>query len=98
MSSQVIVRREALLDITAAHQYYEVRRPGLGDQFLLCVDAAIERARRSPEMYPVVHRNVRRALTRRFPYAIFYVVEPDRIVVLGVFHARRDPDNWQARE
>jgi plasmid stabilization system protein ParE len=30
-------------------------------------------------------------LTRRFPYGLFYVVEAERIVVLAVFHGRRDP-------
>ena len=34
---------------------------------------------------------------RRFPYSIFYTAESQQIVVLAVFHARRDPAVWQAR-
>jgi plasmid stabilization system protein ParE len=34
---------------------------------------------------------------RRFPYSVFYRVEADRIVVLAVFHGRRNPRIWQAR-
>jgi plasmid stabilization system protein ParE len=48
-------------------------------------------------MYPVVFVDLRRALVRRFPYAVFYEVEPERIVVYAVFHCSQDPDKWKAR-
>jgi plasmid stabilization system protein ParE len=57
-----------------------------------------ERARRdNPVLYPVVHRDARRALLPRFPYALFYRPEPDRILVIACFHAKRDPLVWQSR-
>jgi plasmid stabilization system protein ParE len=40
---------------------------------------------------------VRCALVRRFPYAVYYRVEPERIVVIAVFHTKRDPGVWQSR-
>jgi len=39
----------------------------------------------------MVHKQVRRALLRRFPYGIFYLVEGDAIPVLACFHGKRDP-------
>jgi plasmid stabilization system protein ParE len=50
-----------------------------------------------PLRYPVVYEDVRRALVRRYPYAIFYVVEPARVVVMAVLHQRRDPARWPRR-
>jgi plasmid stabilization system protein ParE len=91
MRRELIVLPEARRELADAYHWYEERRSGLGEELLLVVDAAIEQIRRSPETYPVVHRNVRRVLTKRFPYGVFYVVEPERIVVLAVFHGRRDP-------
>jgi plasmid stabilization system protein ParE len=44
-----------------------------------------------------VFEEVRRAVVRRFPYAVFYKIEPQQVVVLAVFHSRRDPKSWQAR-
>ena len=87
----VILRPEAKRELADAYFWYQEKRTGLGDEFLLCIDAAIQQARRSPEMYPVVHRNVRRALVRRFPYGVFYIVRPKAIVVLAFFHGRRNP-------
>jgi toxin ParE1/3/4 len=45
----------------------------------------------------VLYKDIRRALLRRFPYGIFYLVEPEQIVILACFHARRHPKQWQRR-
>jgi len=91
------IRSDAALDIEEAHQWYEKKRRGLGADFLVCVEAALERIRRSPEAYPRVYLELRRAVVRRFPYGMFYLIEADEIVVVGVFHVRRDPMNWRLR-
>jgi toxin ParE1/3/4 len=67
MSAELLIAPEAELDIAEAYVWYEGRRAGLGEEFLSSVDACFERIRRRPEMYPVVHENYRRSLTRRFP-------------------------------
>lgn len=40
---------------------------------------------------------IRRALLRRFPYAVYFAVEESTVVVLTVLHAHRDPAAWQKR-
>jgi len=34
---------------------------------------------------------------RRFPYAAYFAVESDVVVVLAVLHVSRDPAEWQRR-
>ena len=97
MSRRLIVRPEAEAEMADAFDWYEGRVPGLGSEFLLCVDATFESLRRTPHQFPRVHRIVRRALTRRFPYEVFFVDDDERIVVLSVFHAKRNPKRWQER-
>jgi len=94
---RVIVRPEAETDLDEANAWYEEQLPGLGRNFTDEIDRTIEAIRSYPESFALVHRNVRRALTRRFPYAVFYVLEAERIVVLAVFHQARDPKRWRAR-
>ena len=97
MTPGLVVRAGAAADIEDAHAWYERTRPGLGEEFLTAVTAVLDRIGDNPGLYPVVHRDTRRALLPRFPYALFYRAEPDRILVIACFHAKRDPLVWQSR-
>ena len=50
-----------------------------------------------PQLYPIVYKNFRRALLRRFPYSVFYIVEAAFILVVGVVHQSRDESTWKRR-
>jgi len=50
-----------------------------------------------PQSHRVIYQGVRRALIRRFPFAVHYRVDRDEVVVIGVFHSRRDPRTWKNR-
>ncbi|MBI4528688.1 MAG: type II toxin-antitoxin system RelE/ParE family toxin [Deltaproteobacteria bacterium] len=94
--AEVIVRQRAQADIRAAALWYESRRPGLGSEFTLRVDALVERIGQNPLQFPEIGSGVRRALLQRFPYAIYFVVAA-RLVVIAVLHQRRHPDTWKQR-
>ena len=79
------------------YAWYEGRRPGLGEDFLTCVDACVQAICRHPEMYEVVYADYRRALVRRFPYSVFYEYSQNAVTVYGVFHNSRDPEKWRRR-
>jgi len=93
----LIVRAAAASDIEDAFLWYEHQRPGLGHEFLDAVQAAGERIASHPTMYPIIHRNTRRALLPRFPYGIFYRVYDDVIVVVACMHGSRNPRRWKSR-
>ena len=58
MSRRLIVRPEAEAEMTEAYNWYEDRVPGLGSEFLLCVDAVFSAIHREPQLYPRVHMTV----------------------------------------
>lgn len=97
MAVDLITAPEEEEDIADAYAWYENHRPGLGEEFLSCVDACIQGIRRAPEMHALVHQNYRRALVRRFPYAIFYEHTAGTATIYCVFHASRDPRQWRQR-
>ena len=97
MAVRLVLAPETELDVTEAYAWYEGCRFGLGEEFLGAVDAALESISRRPEMYPVVHESYRRALVRRFPYALFYEYSADTVTVYAVFHTARDPGKWRRR-
>ncbi len=77
--------------------WYEERTAGLGRQFVEAVDEALASITRNPLAFAIVRNVVRRALTKRFPYGILYLVEADTVVVLAILHQARDPDLWARR-
>lgn len=97
MTFQVIVRPEAAREIQEAFDWYEERSEGLGLEFLRSADVCLSSVRRNPEAYSIVHVPFRRALLRRFPYALFYFLREDIIVVVACFHIKRSPGDWQRR-
>jgi plasmid stabilization system protein ParE len=97
MTYKVIVRPEAALEIQEAFDWYEERSEGLGLEFLRAADACLSGVQRNPNSHQVVHEQVRRALMRKFPYALFYLIKGDIIVVLACFNIKRSPADWQRR-
>ena len=88
---------EADVEFQEAIRWYGRQRTGLDAEFVLCVEEALDRISRWPEMFPVVHRHARRAVVRRFPFVIVFETGHDEIRVLSVFHSRRDPAQWHSR-
>jgi len=84
-------------DIAEAFDFYEAQLAGLGVQFLATLERQLELVVDNPLQYEVRYRSVRRAVLRRFPYAIFYLFEGESVVVLAVEHQARDPEHWKQR-
>jgi plasmid stabilization system protein ParE len=94
----VIFAPAARAELIDAQDWYENEAPGLGRRFRSAVDSVVERMSANPLQFPLVHRNIRRALLRRFPYALMFVIEPDEaLTVIACFHGSRDPVRWQRR-
>ena len=94
---RIVVRPAAAADIDEAFLWYEGQRPDLGHEFLAAAQTLIDAVAQYPLRYPVVRRNTRRALLRRFPYAIYFRIYDEAIVVVACMHGRRNPRRWQAR-
>lgn len=97
MSRRFIVRPLTEADLENAAQWYDEERPGLAQRFLKDVDRSFVRLRERPLQFPVVAGDVRRALLHTFPYAIYFRVSDEIIVVLAVLHLRRNPKIWRGR-
>ena len=94
----MIIRPEAEVDLASARDWYERQRGGFGDAFLMAVEEAFERIQRTPESYALVHRDVRRAFTRRFLYFVYYRIQGGEVTVVGLVHSGRAPYQLQSRD
>ena len=94
MSYRVLVRIRAQRDIDTAREWYERHSPVLGEHFVDEIDAVIRTITETPVIYQRVHKDIRRAMTRQFRYAIYFIVKGDRLSVLRVLHQARNPPEW----
>ena len=94
---ELVVRPEALDDLRAVMRWYDDHRLGLSMEFMLRFEAAVDSIAVRPRSFPIRSRRVRRALLRRFPYAVYFRIDPTEIVVLAVAHTARSDWAWKRR-
>lgn len=93
MKYRLLIKAEAIRDMTEAFDWYEEKRTGLGAEFLDEVETYYDRITHDPLHYPS-HLDQRVAVMHRFPYKI----EGDAIAVYAVYHHKRDPQKLAERK
>lgn len=95
---RIVFRPEAQAELLEAQAWYEERASGLGMSFARAFEVALLDALRRPLSHPLVEGELRRALLRRFPYAVFFRTGNEELLVVAVFHHRRDPGELRPRQ
>src|SRR6266545_1957340 len=88
---------DSIVDHPEALPLTEEQRPGLSLEFRSALDLTFSAIGGNPALYAPIYRELRRALLRRFPYAVFYVERTDELIVAAVLHTSRNPRLWRAR-
>ena len=94
---RVRLHPEAENEMIEAAAYYEAQQADLGKRFLATIQDATNNILINPRLYPVVDLDVRRCLTKVFPFGVLFRIEPDAIVIVAVMHLARHPDYWKHR-
>lgn len=97
MIRRVVFRPEAEADLLDARAWYDRRRDGLGQDFVLAVATTLLGITDNPLAFPEVRHEIRRAIIARFPYGVYFSVTPGELVVLAITHGRRHPRVWRGR-
>ena len=88
---------EADAEYAEAARFYAEIQPELGGRFYDEVEAVIAAICAHPRQFHEFDPPARRYLAQRFPYAIVYLEEPDRIWIVAVMHLHRQPGYWHER-
>ena len=91
----LIVRPSAQLDIDEALSWYYQRDPTVAQRLFAELDVVFERIRQNPGQFPVVVEPIQRALLRKFPYSVYFIVGGDLAAVVAVIHQRRKPNQLE---
>ena len=94
---KVIVTPEAEMDIGSAQQWYYHERKGLGKEFRAEIRHSIGLIRDNPYAYIETYRQIRRVLLNRFPFALYYLLFEESVIILACIHANRSPEFIKSR-
>ena len=97
MTLQIYIRPEAEADLDDAAAWYQTQVMRLGYEFLDEIKKTLQIMADNPEIFQVIYKNVHRAVVQRFPFVIYYQIEAETIIVLGIIHASRNPHDWKKR-
>lgn len=97
MSFTVYVRLAAELDVAKAQLWYEEQQTGLAARFHRELSNALDRLAETPFIYPVVYRNIRRAVLHRFPFLVWYCVEGSVVTIMACTHGKANPGKIRRR-
>lgn len=85
---KIVFRTIAEAELAEGARWYEERLQGLGVEFIRQAHRVLNDVAEDPLRNHIFLRDIRGAIVPKFPFAIYYRVKPDRIVVLEVFHCR----------
>ncbi len=88
---------EALEEFVNAARFYGLGHEETGLRFISSVEETIDRILDAPLRWRLFEEDVRRCLTRVFPYAVLYSIEVDYILIIAVMHCHREPGYWHHR-
>ncbi len=99
MSYEPLFSSEAEMDLEEAVEWYEEQRTGLGLEFSLRFEEALQFLRENPAMYARIYNEVRSVLMKQFSHCIFYLINEQNkeVQIFAVVHTSRNPEIWQLR-
>ena len=91
MSYQVVLQSEAIIDIQAAFEWYELQRSGLGYELIEEIEDGLERLSKHPQHYSAPNQKYRKLKTKRFPYLLIFEIEDIKVIVIAVQRISQEP-------
>ena len=88
---------EALAEFRDAAEFYEKQQHKLGTRFTNAIESAITRIGEAPTSWRTIEEDVRRYLTKVFPYAVLDSIEDGYILIVAIMDCHREPAYWRIR-
>ena len=89
MKYQLFFREEVKEEIASAYKWYEIQKPGLGDEFLDELEKSFNLLKSKPKYFGFINQFQRRLVLEKFPYKIIYEIFDNKIVIFTVRHSKQ---------
>lgn len=93
---KLVINPFAEIDLKVAHEWYNLQKENLGNEFLSEIGKIIKLIKANPHQFSIKQKNIHKAVLKRFPFTIFYTIQNNLIIVFAVFHNSRNPIVWKS--
>ena len=97
MSDEIKYHPKALTEAFGSARYYNRQQEGLGAEFFYALDVCFAQLRQDPLRQKPDEDGVRSWRLHRFPFRVYYAIDPSRIRILAVAHLKRRRGYWRQR-
>ena len=95
---RLVFHPDIVTEIRSSYSWYQEQATGLGDDFLVELEASYQAVIELPDTWPKFQKGFRRFLLSKFPFSVIYRVDKDIIFVVAVMHNSRKPGYWRKRK
>lgn len=95
MNYHLVIKPEAENDVLEIAKRYESKKDFLGIEFVDEIENKLKLIQNNPLHYQIRYKKTRFGLVKRFPFAIHFTIEGDKVIVLAVFATSQDPQTWK---
>lgn len=96
----LVILAEAKREWLDAMEYYEIQKRGLGEKFSIQVEKKLAEILENPKHFEKKKHHYREANLKPFPFLIIFRIDKENsaVVIVGIFHAKRNPRKKHNRE
>ena len=94
---QIRITDYAEQDLLDGHDFYESQQTGLGTYFLNQLFSDIDALRITAGIHPKLHFYYHRCLANRFPFAIYYQIQDNLVLIVAILDCRQNPRSIKIR-
>ncbi len=90
---RLIFHEEAAREYIEAYLWYELKKMGLGDEFRIAVNYALQKLKDNPQYFSFSGKPFREISVDRFPYTIVFEIDASKGIVFisAIYHTARNP-------
>lgn len=96
-SFSIELSSEAEVDLDKSYECYYEDNTKAADAFFKQINLGFEHIRQQPNSFPIVHKDIRKYVVKKFPFVIYYQVIGKVIQIIAIFHTSRNPEIWNER-
>jgi len=84
----------AFIELDDAIEYYNIQSQGLGKVFFDEALTVIKLISQFPIALPAFSANTKKAILKKFPYSLIFVIHENKVNIIAVAHHHRSPEYW----